>query len=162
MVLMSLFGGQGYRCTPRGQTWALSRGRSRRDEVSGLHWNKYITICKTDSEWKAAVWHRKLNPVLWVNLEGWEGVGGSFQREGTQVYTSDWFTVVVWQKPTQHCREMTLQFKKNTTVSTSVRMRAGEVRIRCSAQRWVLSAHLSTSRQCFYLSHLSTDFSGRK
>ena len=35
----------------------------------------YITICKIDSQWKFAVWLRKLKQVLCINIEGWGGVG---------------------------------------------------------------------------------------
>ena len=35
----------------------------------------YITICKTDSQQKFAVWLRKLKQGLCINLEGWDGEG---------------------------------------------------------------------------------------
>ena len=35
----------------------------------------YITICKIDSQWKFAVWLRKLKEGLCINLEGWDGEG---------------------------------------------------------------------------------------
>ena len=31
----------------------------------------YITICKIDSQWEFAVWHRKHKQGLCINLEGW-------------------------------------------------------------------------------------------
>ena len=34
-----------------------------------------ITICKIDSQGEFAVWLRKLNQGLCINLEGWDGVG---------------------------------------------------------------------------------------
>ena len=37
----------------------------------------YITICKIDSQWEFAVWLRKLKQGLCINLEGWNGEGGS-------------------------------------------------------------------------------------
>ena len=48
----------------------------------------YITKCKTDSQWEFAVWLRKLKQGLWINLEGWDGVGDGreVQREGIYVY----------------------------------------------------------------------------
>ena len=48
----------------------------------------YITICKIDSQWKFAVWLRKLKQGLCINLEGWdeEGDGRRFKREGIYVY----------------------------------------------------------------------------
>ena len=35
----------------------------------------YIIICKIDSKCKFAVWLRKLNKGLCINLEGWDGEG---------------------------------------------------------------------------------------
>ena len=35
----------------------------------------YITICKTDSQWKFAVCLRELKQGLCINLEGWDGDG---------------------------------------------------------------------------------------
>ena len=44
----------------------------------------YITICKTDNQWKFAVWLRKLKQGLCINLEGWDagGDGREFQKGG--------------------------------------------------------------------------------
>ena len=44
----------------------------------------YITICKIDSQWKFAVWLRKLKQRLCINLEGWggEGYGREVQKGG--------------------------------------------------------------------------------
>ena len=44
----------------------------------------YIIICKIDSQWKFAVWLRKLKQELCVNLEGWDG--RKIQKEGIYVY----------------------------------------------------------------------------
>ena len=33
----------------------------------------YITMCKIDSLGEFAVWLRKLKPVLFINLVGWDG-----------------------------------------------------------------------------------------
>ena len=48
----------------------------------------YITICKIDSQREFAIWLRKLQQGLCVNLEGWDGAGDgrSFKREGN-MYT---------------------------------------------------------------------------
>ena len=35
----------------------------------------YITICKTDSQQEFAVWLRKHNKGLCINIEGWDGEG---------------------------------------------------------------------------------------
>ena len=43
------------------------------------------------------------------NLEGWEA-GGRFKREGMYVYLQ-LIHVIVWQKPTRHCKDIFLQLK---------------------------------------------------
>ena len=35
----------------------------------------YITIREIDSQWEFAIWLRKLNQGLCINLEGWDGEG---------------------------------------------------------------------------------------
>ena len=46
----------------------------------------YITICKIDSRREFAVWLRKLNQGLCVNLEGWGGKGDRTQvQEGGDI-----------------------------------------------------------------------------
>ena len=35
----------------------------------------YIIMCKIDSQWKFAVWLRKLKQELWISLEGCDGEG---------------------------------------------------------------------------------------
>ena len=35
----------------------------------------YTTICKIDSQQEFAIWLRKLKQGLYINLEGWDGVG---------------------------------------------------------------------------------------
>ena len=42
----------------------------------------YITICKIHSQWKFAVWLRKLKQGLCINLEGEEGDRREFQKGG--------------------------------------------------------------------------------
>ena len=34
-----------------------------------------IAICKIDSQQEFSVWFRKLKQGLYINLEGWDGVG---------------------------------------------------------------------------------------
>ena len=48
----------------------------------------YITIRKIGSEREFAIWLRKLNQGLCINVEGWDGreMGRSFKREGIYVY----------------------------------------------------------------------------
>ena len=55
------------------------------------HGNIHITICKTDSQWACAVWHRELNPVLRNYLEGWDGAGDRGSRERKHMCTCSWF-----------------------------------------------------------------------
>ena len=72
----------------------------------------YLTICKIDSQWKFAVWLRKLKQGLCINLEGWdgEGDGKEVQREGIHVYL--WLIrVEVWQKTTHFCKAIILHLK---------------------------------------------------
>jgi len=44
----------------------------------------YITICKIDSQQEFAIWLRKLQQGLCINLEGWdgEGDGREFKKRG--------------------------------------------------------------------------------
>ena len=44
----------------------------------------YITVCKIDSQREFAIWLRKLNQGLCINLEGWDGErdGKEFQKGG--------------------------------------------------------------------------------
>ena len=50
--------------------------------------NMELTICKIDSQQEFAVYLRKLQEGLRINLEGWVGreMGGRFKREGIYVY----------------------------------------------------------------------------
>ena len=50
----------------------------------------YITICKTDSQWEFTMCLRILKQGLYINLEGWDGVGdgvgdGREVQEGTDM-----------------------------------------------------------------------------
>ena len=62
--------------------------------------------------------HRELSLVLCDNLEEWDGggvgEGRRFKRKGTYVYVR-LIHVVVWQKPTEHCKSIIheLKFLKN-------------------------------------------------
>ena len=50
--------------------------REGRGEIYGKsNMETYITICKIDSQWKFAVWLRKLKQELCINLEQWNGEG---------------------------------------------------------------------------------------
>ena len=49
---------------------------------------RYITICKTDSQWVFPLSLREVRLMLCINLEEWVGqeVGERFKREGTYVH----------------------------------------------------------------------------
>ena len=57
------------------------------------HGNIHITICKTDSQWACAVWHRELNPLLRNYLEGQDGAGNRGSRERKHMCTCSWFMI---------------------------------------------------------------------
>ena len=68
--------------------WTQLEGEEREGEMHGeSHMETYITICKIDSQWEFAVWHRELKPGLNNNLEGLDGeeIEGMFKWEGTWV-----------------------------------------------------------------------------
>ena len=109
--------------------WAFLWGSNRDTDIKnrlvdtvgqgkgGMKWESstetYIIICKIDSQWESAVWHKELNLVLCDYMVGWGGMseGGSRERE-TYVYL--WLIRVdVWPKPTQHCKAVILQLKIN-------------------------------------------------
>ena len=46
----------------------------------------YITIYKIDSQWEFAVWLKRLKQELCINLEGWDGEGGSKGRGYIYIY----------------------------------------------------------------------------
>ena len=46
----------------------------------------YITVCKIHSQWEFAVWLRKLEQGLWINLEGWDGEGDRREVQKGRVY----------------------------------------------------------------------------
>ena len=62
--------GQQWRNRHREKTYRHGE-RGREDEMYGnSNMETYITICKIDSQWKFAVWLRKLKQGLCINLEG--------------------------------------------------------------------------------------------
>ena len=51
----------------------MGGGEEGEDEMHGEgNMETYNTICEIDSQWKFAVWLRKLKPELCINLEGEE------------------------------------------------------------------------------------------
>ena len=75
MTLKYLFTGQQWRNRHREQTDGhVERGQE--GEMYGKsNMETYITMCKMDGQWEFAVWLRKLKQGLYINLEGWNGVG---------------------------------------------------------------------------------------
>ena len=101
-VLMSLFAEQQWRHRHRKQTWGHSWERRGWDELGGQHWNKKLYHIKWTASGNLLYDTGSSNLLLCDNLKGWQ-VGGSFKREGTNVFL--WLTHVdVWQKPTQYCK----------------------------------------------------------
>ena len=65
--------------------------------------------------------HRELNLALCDNLEGCAGVRGGERFRTEEAYMYFWLIhVVVWQKPTQYCKAIILQFKKIKKNYTSI------------------------------------------
>ena len=65
--------------TLRINLWTQLEGEEGEDGMNGeRHMETYITMCKIDSHWEFAIWHRELKPGLNNNLEGWDGeeIGG--------------------------------------------------------------------------------------
>ena len=92
---MKLFAGQQKRHRHKEQTCGHSGGRRGWDELREEHWNIYIIICKTDSQWEFAVLCTEIKSDLCDNLEGWDGVGdGREVQEGKDMYTYDWFMLM--------------------------------------------------------------------
>ena len=90
MVLKNLFTGQQWRNRHREQTYRHGKRGGKGELNRKSNMETYITICKIDSQWKFAVWLRKLKQGHCINLEGWCGreMGRSFKRVG--IYVSLW------------------------------------------------------------------------
>ena len=75
MALKNLFIGQQWRNRHREQTYGHGE-RGREWEMNGKsNMETYIIICKIDSQWEFALWLRKLEQGLCINLEGWDEEG---------------------------------------------------------------------------------------
>ena len=55
--------------------------------MCGKYMETYITMCKIDSQWKFAVWLRKLKQGLCINLEVCDGEGDSKGRRYMYAYS---------------------------------------------------------------------------
>ena len=87
MVVMNLFASQKWRDRPR--TDFGHRERGGEGEMYGeSNTESYITVCKIGSQREFALWLRKLNQGLCINLEGWDGVGdGREVQKGGDICT---------------------------------------------------------------------------
>ena len=100
--------GQQTRHRSKEQTFGLSGRRRGWNDLKEQHWDRYITICKIDSQWEFDVW-RRASKAGALGQPGEEG--GVFRIGGTHVYL--WpIHVDVWQKPPQYCRIIILQLKQ--------------------------------------------------
>ena len=80
------------------KSWLWCRGRTHRD----VHFIRARNGGQAGSS----------KSRLCDNLEGWDGVGSRFTREGTYVYLR-LIHVDIWQKQTQYCKAIVLQLKIN-------------------------------------------------
>ena len=86
MVLKNLFTGQQWRNTHREWTCGHGERGGEGEMCEKSNRGTYITICKIDKQQESAVWLRKLKEELCINLEGWDGEGGSKGREFMSTY----------------------------------------------------------------------------
>ena len=80
MVLKHLFTGQQWRNRHREQTYGQGERGGGGEMPGKRNMEAYITIRKIDGRREFAVWLRKLKQGLCINLEGWDGEGGSRGR----------------------------------------------------------------------------------
>ena len=60
---------------------------SAMESPSLFNMQTYITVCKIDSQQEFAVWLRKLQQGLCINLEAWDGEGdGRMFQKGGDIY----------------------------------------------------------------------------
>ena len=84
MVLKDLLMGQQWRNRHREQTYGPGERGGEGEMYRKSNMETYITICKIDSQWKFAVWLKKLKQWVCINLVGWdgEGIGREVQKGG--------------------------------------------------------------------------------
>ena len=73
MVQKNLSTGKQWRNGHREQTYGHEESGGEGGMYGESNRETYITICKIDSQWKFAVWLRKLKQRLCINLDGWDG-----------------------------------------------------------------------------------------
>ena len=84
MVLKNLITGQQWRNRHGEQTYGHGERGGEGEMCGKSNMETYITICKIDSQREFAVWLRKVNQGLCINLDGWdgEGDGREVQKKG--------------------------------------------------------------------------------
>ena len=85
----------------------MDMGRGR--DVWKSNMEPYITIYKIDSQGEFAVWLRKLQQGLCINLEGWDGEGDSKGRG--YMYTYGWFMLRFDRKQQNSVKQLSLNKK---------------------------------------------------
>ena len=70
MVIKNLFTGQQWRNGHREQTYGHGERGGEGEMYGKSNIENYITIYKIDNQWEFAVWLRKLNQGLYINLKG--------------------------------------------------------------------------------------------
>ena len=113
MVLMNIFAEQQWRQIQRTNLTDIKEGRRGWDEWREQHGNIYTTIYITASGNFLYESRNSNQGSVTTQRRGMgQEVGRRFRREGT--YVDLWLIHVdVWQKPTQHCKEIILQLKIN-------------------------------------------------
>ena len=103
IILTILHKGQKRRNRHKEQTFGHGGWRGW-DDLREQHWNIYIAICKTYSQWDFDVWCREpKDGALWQpGAIGWGGsTRKSLRREGIHVWP---IHVASWKGPSQYCK----------------------------------------------------------
>ena len=88
-MLKNLFLGQQWRNRHREETYGRGERGGEGEMYGESNMETYITICKIDSQWEFAVWHRKLKQGPSINLEEWVGEGdGREVQKGEDIFIS--------------------------------------------------------------------------
>jgi len=99
-------------CGENGERW-------RRDELRASA-DTHTIVCKRDSGGKPPwIFNTGAPPGAVMIQRCGMGVGGRLKREGVDIYIIMTIRVVVWQKPTQHCKAIFHKLKKQTNKKQS-------------------------------------------
>ena len=123
MLLMNLFVRQRWRCRQRtGYRLVDTVGEKRWGQLREQHGDIYMTLCNTRATSGNLLCDTGSSTQCSVTTKRGEmgrEMGGEFRRKGTCVYL--WLIHVdVWQKPTQYCKAIILQFKTNKQTTGSL------------------------------------------